>query len=154
MERTLVYLRVPASAAPDVAQDATIETWNAARHGRVVWHRPTALRAYLRVVVLHLALAWFRENPRHGELHEADALVPSPEALFIAREQLRFMRKATTRERWRALRAQALGVPVHAIAAREHVPTATVYDRIRRARKDIAAALARDDAAIYVRRRR
>jgi hypothetical protein len=76
------------------------------------------------------------------------------ESLVIAKGLIRLLRASTTPDRWRAIRAYANGVPVHAIAAREHVPTTTVYDRMRRARLDFDAALRREDARIYVRRKK
>lgn len=50
--------------------------------------------------------------------------------------------------------AVAKGITPGEVAARERIPVATVYDRLRRARLDFAAALRREDAAIYIRRRK
>jgi DNA-directed RNA polymerase specialized sigma24 family protein len=155
VDRTLARLRVPASAVPDIRQETVIATWNAARWGRILWRDPGMLRAYLRAVATWQAFRWFRDNPLHGELHESlVATTIDAEGMVIARGVLRFLRENTEPERWRAVRAYAKGIPVHAIAAREHVPVATIYDRIRRARFDFTAALRRDDAAIFIRRRK
>ena len=78
--------------------------------------------------------------------------MPGAEPLFLARELLRFLRGSTTPERFRAVMAYAKGIPASDIARREGVLVATIYDRIRRAREDFRAALARE-AAAYVRRR-
>ena len=71
-----------------------------------------------------------------------------------AKGMLRFLRKNTTPERWRAVMARAKGISAADIARREHCPPATIYNRLRLAREDFDRALRREDAAIYVRRKR
>jgi DNA-directed RNA polymerase specialized sigma24 family protein len=153
VDLALMRHRAPASAHEDIRQDVTFRTWSAARHGRVLWRDPRMLRAFLRVVTARAVYAWREQNPQCAELRPHEAAVPSAEGLVMARRTLRFLRTSTTPERWRAVRAYACGVPASAIADREHVPTATVYDRMRRARLDFDAALRREDASIYVRRK-
>jgi DNA-directed RNA polymerase specialized sigma24 family protein len=128
IERALVRLRVPAFAHDDLA--------------------------FLFVVATRLVCRWFRDNPPASELREHAADTIDAETRVIAKTTLRYLRRSTIPERWRAIRSYANGVPVHAIAAREHVPTATIYNRLRLAREDFAAALAREDAAIFIRRRK
>jgi DNA-directed RNA polymerase specialized sigma24 family protein len=124
------------------------------RH-RVPWHHPPSLRGFLRIVTTRMVYEWWAANPIASELRDEDAVLElNAERLTIARDMLRFLREATTPERWRAVRARAQGIPAHAIAQREGIPTATIYTRLRDAAEDFRAALARDDAAIWIRRRR
>lgn len=68
---------------------------------------------------------------------------PDAESRLIAAELLAVLAKSTTPLRWKTFRSYAFGVSVHDIARREGVPRATIYNRIRLARRDFAAALAR-----------
>ena len=154
VNRTLGRMCVPASAHDDLRQVVTLDTWRAARKGRVAWQDALTLRAFLRVVAVRCARRWRRNNPPPVELREDhEAPVPSAEQVLVAQDMLRFLRESTTPERWRALVAQAKGIPAGDVARREHVPVGTIANRIRLARADLAAALAREDAAIYMRRR-
>jgi DNA-directed RNA polymerase specialized sigma24 family protein len=155
VDAVLGQLRVPAHARDDVRQEVLIQTHYAAWRGRVAWRYPPALGAFLRVVAARAVADWWKAHPPTVELtDEHEAVVPSAEGAVIARSMLRFMRRSTTPERWRALRAFAKGIPGFVIAQREGVSTASIFTRIRLAREDIAAALARDDAAIFIRRRK
>lgn len=147
--------RIPAWAMEDVRQDILLRTWQAARRGALAWRSPKALRVFLRVVAHRAAWQWRRDNPKRDELVDHVAPVAlTAEHLFLALETLLVLRASTTPERWGALLAYAIGIPAHVVAAREGVPTSTVYTWIRLAREDIRAALAREAAAAYVRRRR
>lgn len=154
VNRTLGRLRVPASARDDLRQMVLLWTWREAWRGRVAWWHPPSLRGFLRVVTARAVFEWWEANPIHGELRLHEPAVPSAEGLVIARSVLRLLRTSTTPERWRAIRAYAKGITVREIAQRERVPQATIYDRMRRARLDFAAALRREDASIYVRRKK
>lgn len=154
VHRRLTRMRVPASARPDIAQEVVIAALDAVRRGTLDWLHPPAVRGFLRIVARRATSAWKRANPLRQELRGDEGALPSPEAWLVAKSMLRFLRASTTPERWRAVMAYAKGITVAEIAARERVPVATIYTRIRLARLDFAAALARDDAAIYVRRRR
>jgi len=153
--RVLRGCGVPAKDAPDLCQLVTILAWRAAQRGRLRWRTTRSLRSWLRVVARRMARDWHERNPRPEELRDEEhpeAL--APEALYIARETLALLRRSTTPERFRAIMAYAKGIAASDVARREGVPVATVYDRIRRARADLMAALAREDAAIYIRRRK
>lgn len=155
IERALWRLRVPPSAHPDLVQETVIRAWDAARRGRLDWQSPPALRVFLRLAAARVTYVWWLDNPQHVELHERDEpTMPSAESLVIARGLLRYLRESTTPERWRAIMANAKGISAPDIAKRERVPLDTVYTRIRLGREDIRAALARDTASVYVRRRR
>ena len=54
---------------------------------------------------------------------------------------------------WPDLTNWQVRISVADIARREKVPVNTIYSRIWKARQDIADAMAREDAAIYIRRR-
>ena len=153
--RVLRGCGVPAKDAPDLCQLVTILAWRAVQRGRLQWRSPPSLHAWLRVVARRTARRWHLDNPRPEVLREDDEpLVPGAEARFLARELLRVLRMSTTPERFRAVMAYAKGIAASDVARREGVPVATIYDRIRRARADFAAALAREDVAIFVRRKR
>lgn len=80
---------------------------------------------------------------------------PSDEGPAAARLTLRSLQGETTPERWRAWVARYVDErPVIEIARSEGVPAATIYNRLRLAREDFAAALRREEArtAMPVRR--
>ena len=95
-----------------------------------------------------------RRARRTASAAEKPPAAIDPERRYLGREALAFCRRATSPERWKAIRSWALGTPAAVIAQREGIPLATVYSRIWHAREDIRAAFARDDAAIYVRRKK
>jgi len=153
--RVLRGCGVPAKDAPDLCQMVAILAWRAAQRGCLQWRSPHSLHAWLRVVARRMARRWHLDNPRPEAMREDDEpLVPGAEPRFLARELLRTLRASTTAERFRAIMAYAKGIAASDVARREGVPVATIYDRIRRARADMKAALAREDAAIYIRRKR
>ena len=83
-----------------------------------------------------------------GELAEEPA-VESAESVTSARQILAQLQQCTTRERWRAwLMHEVDEVPVPEIARQERRPQATIYNRLRLAREDFAAAFAREAAAL------
>ncbi len=84
-----------------------------------------------------------RELPAGGSGHASVAT--SPEARVSARETLRSLQRTTSPDRWRAWMAHEVdGVSVAEIARQEGRPRATIYNLLRLAREDFAAALARD----------
>ena len=86
-----------------------------------------------------------RELPAGGSGH--GFLATSPEARVSAREVLRSLQCTTSPDRWRAWIAHEVdGVPVAEIARQEGRPRATIYNLLRLARQDFAAAIARDAA--------
>lgn len=86
-----------------------------------------------------------REVPLSEE-HES-LVRPSHEDEFLARDTLRFLSRSTPSERWRVLLARATGATGHEAAAQEGICDGTSYDRVRRGRLDLAAAITREDAA-------
>ena len=152
--RVLRGCGVPAKDAPDLCQQVTILAWRAAQRGRLQWRSAHSLHAWLRVVARRTARRWHLDHPRPEVMREdEEPMVPGAEPRYLARELLRVLRASTTPERFRAVMAYAKGIAASDVARREGVPVATIYDRIRRARADFAAALAREDAAVYIRRR-
>ncbi len=88
-----------------------------------------------------------RELPAGGSGHTAGATT-SPEVRVSARETLRSLQRSTSPDRWRAWIAHEVdGVPVAEIARQEGRPRATIYNLLRLARQDFAAAMARDAVA-------
>ncbi len=82
-----------------------------------------------------------------GSAHTSGAAT-SPEAHVSARETLRRLQRSTSPDRWRAWIAHEVdGVPVAEIARQEGRPRATIYNLLRLARQDFAAAMAREAVA-------
>ena len=87
-------------------------------------------------------------EPATGELAEEPA-VESAESAASARQLLAQLQQCTTPERWRVwLMHEVDEVPVPEIARQERRPQATIYNRLRLARQDFAAAFAREAAAL------
>ena len=87
-----------------------------------------------------------RELPADREGHVS--IAASPEAHVSARETLRTLQCCTSPDRWRVWIAHEVdGVPVAEIARQEGRPRATIYNLLRLARRDFAAAIARDALA-------
>jgi RNA polymerase sigma-70 factor (ECF subfamily) len=149
-------LHVPDADAEDVAQEtltSAMKSWRTFRGNelpqRVAWLNTIARR---HAWDYHKAVA---HNPaRPGAAGEGnDASVPSSEDAIDARRTLGILQRATTPERWRAFVAHdAEGETAAEIATREGVPVQTVYNRLRAARLDIAAALARNTRVRRTRR--
>jgi RNA polymerase sigma-70 factor (ECF subfamily) len=82
------------------------------------------------------------------ELAEEPA-VESAESATSARQLFAQLQQCTTPERWRAwLMHEVDEVPVPEIARQERQPLRTIYNRLRLAREDFAAAFAREAAAL------
>lgn len=155
IDQTLVMMHAPAASHDDLRQTATIAAWKAACRGGLEWWAPRAVRRFLHVTTARAVYDWFDRNPHRDELlEEHEPAVPSAEQRYLGKEALAFLRRATTPQRWKTIAAYAKGIPASAIAQREGIPVPTVYDRIRRARLDMRAALAREDAAVYLRRKK
>lgn len=71
---------------------------------------------------------------------------PSCEAAVAARELLRLLEASTTPERWRTVVALAGGASAAELEELEGTPAGTTHSRVRLARRDMAAALAREAA--------
>lgn len=82
-----------------------------------------------------------------SHLSSADTALPSCEGAVMARSTLRFLSTSTQPERWRVVLARAEGSTGFETAKQENVCAGTAYDRARCGRLDLAAALAREDAA-------
>lgn len=89
-----------------------------------------------------------RGHAPYGLERAADVVgTPSHEGPVAARELLRGLEAATTAERWRMWVAHEVdAVAVPEIARQEGRAVATVYNQLRLARRDLAAALERDTA--------
>ena len=122
---------LPSEGAPELAQR---RSWVAC----FVWRSAAALRARNRRGERSVQLA-------RGVLPES---TPSHECQVAARAILRKLPHSTTPERWRVWAAcKVHGVPVEDVAIIEGRPLGTIYNLLRLARKDFAAALRRDAAA-------
>lgn len=149
--RALQSAGVAPGDVDDVCQDVVLVALATAQDGRMAWQHRASLVRWLHVVASRHALEYQRRAARR-ELPEAEPvdvrLVPSAEDRYLVRETLALAARSTTPERWRCLRAWANGVDVATIARREGLTPPGVYNRIRLAREDIRAGLARKDAAI------
>ena len=175
VERVLRRSGVPERDVADVLQNvwmAVLPWWTArlALSGAAAGGLP----GYVAVVARRLAMKHHRGRGRRAEVFEGGgplwfdleereiAGVPAPpspeerlseaEAQAESEVDLAALSRATKPARWRAFYAHVvLGVPVARIAAAERAPAPTIYTRIRQAREDLRAAIARQRAA---RRRR
>ncbi len=175
VERVLRRSGVPQRDVADVLQNvwmAVLPWWTArlALSGAAAGGLP----GYVAVVARRLAMKHHRGCGRRAEVLEGGgplwfdleereiAGVPAPpspedrlseaEAQAESEVDLAVLSRATKPARWRAFYAHAvLGVSVARIAAAERAPAPTIYTRIRQAREDLRAAIARQRAA---RRRR
>ncbi len=176
VERVLRRSGVPERDVADVLQNVwmAVLPWWTARLVALAGAATGGLPGYVAVVARRLAMKHHRGRGRRAEVLEGGgplwfdleereiAGVPAPpspedrlsqaEAQADSEVDLAALSRATKPERWRAFYAHAvLGIPVARIAAAERAPAPTIYSRIRRAREDLRAAIARQRAA---RRRR
>ncbi len=154
-----VALLRASSRIGDDAEDAVQEAFTvAAQQWQTFGSVPdlperTARRRWLSVVLfrtaerLHQARARALDLP--GELGlEGPSTAESHEAKVQARELFGLLQQSTTPERWRAWMLHEVdGVSIEEIARQEGRPFGTVYNRIRLARLDFDAALARHAAS-------
>lgn len=143
--------------AADIAQEgllAALESWS------TFDPELGTLRAWLTGILKNrwLDCRGRRRTRREVPLSAAEGASlarPSHEAAVMARDTLRFLSTSTPSERWSVLRARAEGSTGFEAAKQENVCLGTAYDRVRRGRLDLAAAMAREDAAAgpMVRRR-
>lgn len=168
LRRHAPRLGVHAKDAADLAQQAVIvaaESWgafvpapelppNVARR-RWIWgilaNRAIGhLRRLRREVLADDARPGVEVALVHQGAEHAPDVGPasSPASAAEARSVLRTLQAATTPDRWRAWFAHHVdGAPVREVARAEGAPVATIYNRLRAARADFLAALAREDAA-------
>ena len=154
-----VSLLRTSSRIGDDAEDAVQEAFTVAAQQ---WHsfgavpelpERTARRRWLSVVLLRTAgrlqEARARALDLPGELGlEAPSTVESHEAKVQARELFGQLQQSTTPERWRAWMLHEVdGVSIEEIARQEGRPFASIYNRLRLARLDFDAALARHAAS-------
>jgi RNA polymerase sigma-70 factor (ECF subfamily) len=146
---------VPAGDAPDVAQIAAVRAWR----GWETSNKPPERRApWLFVIVARVASLHRRRTAKRpldfrdpGEMEHAPDEAPLADegrderAGLASLEQLR---AGTTPERWRLFFGHEVeGVAVAALAKREGLRLSTAYNRLRLARRDLAATIAREAAA-------
>ena len=151
-------LQTSSSIAAD-AEDAVQEAFTVAAEQ---WHsfgavpdlpERTARRRWLSVVLFRTAgrlqQARARALDLPGELGlEGPSTVESHEAKVQARELFGQLQQSTTPERWRAWMLHEVdGVSIEEIARQEGRPFGTIYNRLRLARADFDAALARHAAS-------
>ncbi len=165
---------VPERDVPDVTQEVftALLRWCASRPPADLAAPEAHLRAYVRVVTVHRAIGYRRRVARRGEQlgwepgrsgrgdHTPDTALgeaPCPEDLMLeleaslertAETDLDRLAAATDAASWRAFYGHVvLGVPVKAIAEAEGVSAATIYNRLRVARRDLRASILRYRAA-------
>ena len=161
---------VPERDVPDVTQEVLIGVlpWWACRPAAELAAPGVHLRGYVRVVAVHRAIGYRRRVARRGE-HlgwepercgcgdpspgATPGAAPCPEDLVIELEagrertaelDLDRLSASTGAASWRAFYGHVvLGVPVKAIAEAEGVSAATIYTRLRVARRDLRASILR-----------
>jgi DNA-directed RNA polymerase specialized sigma24 family protein len=155
---------VPPREAPDVAIDVVIRAlkrW-AAFVAPDEQHAAAARRMWLFVIAYREAAAWCKSDAARLEPHDPREMAAlaekgeqhaSPEETMIDQEEqseraaeveLGALCPETSSENWRAFVAHEVeGVPVAVIADLEGVPIATIYTRLRFARRDLRAAILR-----------
>ncbi len=161
---------VPERDAPDITQEVLIGVlpWWACRPPAELAAPGGHLRGYLRVVAVHRAIGYRRRLARRGEhlgwepgrcgcgdpsAEATPGEAPCPEDLVLeleagqertAETDLDRLSAATSAACWHAFHEHVvLGVPVKAIAEAERVSAATIYTRLRVARRDLRAAILR-----------
>lgn len=162
--RVILRCGVPKGDAPDVAQAVIL-------HAIPLWPSlpipPDELegkrrRAYLARMAIgfaakyHAAAAKNEERAAHIERARFPDVAPSAEDVALDLEAkaeratevaIEDLRAATTPDAWRAFYAYVVeGLPALAIARLEGIPRATVYTRLRIARRDLRAAVERKRA--------
>ncbi len=169
---------VPERDVPDITQEVLIGVlpWWACCPAAELAAPGGRLRGYLRVVAVHRAIGYRRRVARRGEQlggepggggcgdPSAEAALgeaPCPESLMLeleagreraAETDLDRLSTATDAASWRAFYEHVvLGVPVRVIAEAEGVSAATIYTRLRVARRDLRAAILRYRAAARTR---
>lgn len=153
-----LYRRVRPHDAEDVAHDAIVRALRGPfvhEPGRTLSH---ALRCWLIGIVAHVAVELHRRERARPGVHpfcdalnspEAEHLVaPDVAAAVMARSTLRELARSTSPARWRAILLHAEGAPGGEIAEGERAKLATIYNRIREGRSELAAALARENARV------
>lgn len=147
VRRSLARSGIQGDDASEIEQTVVWSTYKAARFGRVQWHDAGALRGFLRTLTRRAAWQWWKAHRALVEFQEHhEPSIASSEEAVLASSVIRILRESTTPERWRAVRSFALGTKVKDIAARERVPASTIYNRLRLARLDFEAAIAREEA--------
>jgi RNA polymerase sigma-70 factor (ECF subfamily) len=162
--QVLIRCGVPEGDAPDVAQAVIL--FAAPRWTRLPIP-PDELagrrrRAYLLKIAFGFAAEYHSAELRREEhalraaLADVPEAVPTPEELVLHKEAdaeraadvaLDDLRAATKPEFWSAFYAHEVeGLPVTTIARLEGVPEATVYNRLRCARRDLRASITRKRA--------
>ena len=165
---------IPERDVPDLTQEVVIALlpWCSCRSAGELAAPAVHLRGYVRVVTLHRAIRHRRRVAHRGEqlgwepghsgpggqgAETAPGEAPSPEAWMLDLEDSREhtaeldldrLSAATDAASWRAFYGhEVLGVPVRAIAEAEGVSAATIYTRLRVARRDLRASILRYRAA-------
>ncbi len=158
--RRLVKLAVVVGVRPeealDVAQEAVkvaLESWGTWPEGRDAPELLTRRRWLTGFLFRAAAQHRYRDSRDHlgargrGGAVVVESSTASAEGAASARSMLRALEQETTPERWRAWVAWHVdGKRVGEIAAGEGVSAATIYNRLRLAREDFAAALRREQA--------
>lgn len=134
--------------AADIAQEgllAALESWSTFDPER------GTLRGWVAGILKNdwlNYLQWRRARREVPLSAEDESLVrPSHEGAVMARDTLRFLSTSTPSERWSVIVARAEGWTGFEAARQERVCAKTGYDRVRRGRLDLAAAMAREDTA-------
>lgn len=147
-------------ASQDEADDVVQEALLIALRCWVVYDpRRGSLRGWLTGILKNEWNAHRRRTRREVPLSAEDERLarPSHEGAVMALDTLHFLARSTSPERWSVIVARAEGSTGFEAARQENVCAGTANDRVRCGRLDLAAAMAREDAAAkgpIVRRRR
>lgn len=147
--RYVARLGASQNEANDVVQEALL---TALQCWEVYDPRRGSLRAWLTGILknewkaaLRQRLRTRREVPLSAE--DESLARPSHEGAVMARDTLHFLARSTSPERWSVIVARAEGSTGFEAARQENVCAGTAYDRVRCGQLDLAAAMAREDAA-------
>ncbi len=146
------------SDVDDLVQVVALAAVRTAEQERPVWATCDAFRSWLRVVAYRVAVTYAhrvaRERQHRLTLPRPSETVSSAEARYRAAEELCLLERSTTPERWQTITALAGGEDVSEVAREAGLTVPGVYSRVHVARRDFAAALAREATAPRVRRNR
>jgi RNA polymerase sigma-70 factor (ECF subfamily) len=150
VRRTLRRLGVAVADVDDLAQEVFIVMWR--RWGEFDQHRP--LRPWLAGIAFNVVGTHLRRPRREVPGAELEATDPQPhgeDRLAAARARraiIQALERLPERLRTVLVLHDLDGVPMRQIAARVGVPLSTAYSRLRKARRDLGAAVRHQRAAV------
>jgi RNA polymerase sigma factor (sigma-70 family) len=143
VHRTLRRQGVPAADVDDLAQEVFIVMWRRWSE----FDRTRALRPWLDGIAFNVVGSHLRRPRREIPLPDLEVMDPAPQgedglaAVRAKRVVLRSLERLPEMYRTVLVLRDVEGVPMRQIAAAQQVPLFTAYTRLRKARRDFAAAV-------------